>query len=166
MGTESQETNTQAQQTEPEASKTFTQAEVDLIVKERLGRERAKYEGFEDFKAKAMKFDELEEANKSELDKAHERVSTLEAELNKMKKDAEVRAIREKVAKEAGIPMASMSLLTGETEEACLEQAKTILAIAQPNTSYPQLKDGGELTTTMKSSTRQQFADWANQAFN
>ena len=58
MGTESQETNTQAQQTEPEANKTFTQAEVDLIVKERLGRERAKYEGFErDFSKVFSKFE-------------------------------------------------------------------------------------------------------------
>jgi hypothetical protein len=146
--------------------KTFTQTELDAIVSERLKRERAKYEGYEDLKAKADKLDAIEEASKTELQKAMEKAHSLETELNSLKKAESVRLIREKVAKETGIPMASMSLLTGETEEACQEQAKAILAIAQPNTSYPQLKDGGELTTTMKSSTRQQFAEWANQAFN
>lgn len=128
-----------------ENEKTFTQQELDAIVSDRLKRERAKYEGFEDLKAKAEKLDAIEEASKTELQKATERAQELETELNGLKKAESVRLIREKVAKEAGIPMASMSLLTGETEEACLEQAKTILAIAQPNTSYPQLKDGGEV---------------------
>ena len=149
-----------------ESEKTFTQQELDAIVSDRLKRERAKYEGFEDLKAKAEKLDAIEEASKTELQKATERAQALETELNSLKKAESVRLIREKVAKETGIPMASMSLLTGETEEACQEQAKAILSIAQPNTNYPQLKDGGELTTTMKLSTRQQFADWATQAFN
>jgi hypothetical protein len=47
-----------------EQEKTFTQAELDKIVQERVGRERAKYEGFEDLKAKAEKFDALEEEKK------------------------------------------------------------------------------------------------------
>ena len=35
--------------------RTFTQAELDAIVSDRLKRERSKYEGFEDLKAKAAK---------------------------------------------------------------------------------------------------------------
>lgn len=155
----------QEQATNTEQPKTFTQQELDAIVADRLKRERAKYEGFEDFKAKAQKLDELEEANKSELDKAHERVSTLEAELNRLKKADEIRAIREKVAKEQGIPAESMSLLTGDTEEACLEQAKTILSIAVPST-YPHVPDGGELQNINKGSTRDAFKEWANQVNN
>lgn len=155
----------QEQATNTEQPKTFTQQELDAIVADRLKRERAKYEGFEDFKAKAQKLDELEEANKSELDKAHERVSTLEAELNRLKKADEIRAIREKVAKEQGIPAESMSLLTGDTEEACLEQAKTILSIAVPGT-YPHVPDGGELQNINKGSTRDAFKEWANQVNN
>lgn len=154
------ETVNQEQATNNEQPRTFSQQELDAIVADRLKRERAKYEGFEDFKAKAQKLDEIEEANKSELDKAHERVSTLEAELNKMKKDAEVRAIREKVAKEQGLPAESMSLLTGDTEEVCLEQAKTILSIAVPGT-YPRIPDGGELQITNKGSARDAFKEWA-----
>ena len=96
QGTENQATNND--------SKTFTQQELDAIVADRLKRERQKYEGFDDYKAKAQKYDELEEANKSELDKAHERVTTLETELNALKKAEEIRLIREKVATEMSIP--------------------------------------------------------------
>lgn len=151
--------------TETEAPKTFSQQELDAIVADRLKRERAKYEGFEEFKSKAQKLDEIEEANKSELDKAHERVSTLEAELNQLKKDAEIRAIREKVAKEQGIPAESMSLLTGETEETCMEQAKTILSIAVPG-NYPHVPDGGELQNINKGSARDLFKEWASHVNN
>lgn len=142
-------------------TKIFTQEELDAIVADRLKRERSKYEGFEDFKAKALKFDKLEEANKSELDKAHERVNTLEAELKSLKRAEEVRLIREKVAKEMSIPAASMSLITGETEEVCQEQAKAILSIAVPQ-SYPQIPDGGELQNVSKGSTRDLFKEWSN----
>lgn len=155
--TVNQETNA----TTNEETKTFTQQELDAIVADRLKRERSKYEGFEDYKAKAMKLDEIEEANKSELDKAHERVNTLEAELNSLKNAEKIRLIREKVAKEMGIPAQSMSLITGETEEACQEQAKTILSITIPG-SYPQIPDGGELQNVSKGTPRDLFKDWVS----
>ena len=62
----------------PAAEKTFTQKELDAIVAERLKRERTKYEGFDELKAKAAKFDELEEASKSELQKVTERAEKLQ----------------------------------------------------------------------------------------
>lgn len=55
-------------------NKTFTQEEVDNIVSSRLKREGAKYADYEELKAKASKFDEMEEANKSELQKANEKL--------------------------------------------------------------------------------------------
>ena len=143
-------------------SKTFTQQELDAIVADRLKRERQKYEGFEDFKAKAQKYDELEEANKSELDKAHERVTTLETELNSLKKAEEIRLIREKVAKEMSIPASAVSLITGETEEACKEQAKAILGIAIPS-SYPTIPDGGELQNVSKGTPKEAFKTYMSQ---
>ena len=146
-------------------TKIFTQEELDAIVADRLKRERSKYEGFEDFKAKALKFDKLEEANKSELDKAHERVNTLEAELKSLKRAEEVRLIREKVAKEMSIPAASMSLITGETEEVCQEQAKAILSITVPS-SYPQVPDSGELQHIGKGSPRELFKQWSTSSNN
>ena len=171
MGTESQETNNQAQQTEPEANKTFTQAEVDLIVKERLGRERAKYEGFEEYKEKAAQLDKIEEANKTELQKAQEEAEALQkaqdkaAELEKKLSDLEnannLRAMREKVASEKGVPI---DLLTGETEEACNTQADGILKFASAQ-GYPVVRDNGEPSKMSKPSTREQFKEFMDASF-
>ena len=104
-------------------NKTFTQAELDNIVADRLKRERAKYEGFDELKEKAAKFDEFEAANKSELQKATERAEKLELELNTLKKAESVRTIREKVATETGVPT---NLLTAETEEDCKKAEETL----------------------------------------
>lgn len=144
-----------------EDNKTFTQDEVNAIVTKRLAQEKAKYEGFDEMKAKAEEYDRLEEANKSELQKASEKIASLEAELNSKRKADEVRELRDKVSKETGIPA---NLLTGETEEECMEQAKGIKAFANP--SYPSVKDAGEVHGTSKVDTRTQFANWASEAFN
>ncbi len=145
--------------------RTFTQHELDAIVKDRLGREKSKYADYEELKQKAAKFDEFEEANKTELQRVTEKAQALEAELNGIKKAESIRVMREKVAKETGIPINSMSLLTGETEEACQEQAKAILSMITPE-SYPTVPDGGEVHSVSKGSARDAFKEWAAQMTN
>lgn len=147
-----QETNGESQ------TRTFSQDEVNAIVGKRLAEEKVKYADYDDLKAKAAKFDEVEEANKSELQKATERAAALEKELNGLKKAEEVRIIRENVAKETGIPA---HLLTGTTEEECKAQATAIADYAKP-APYPAVKDAGEVNNVGKATTRQQFADWAS----
>lgn len=139
-------------------TRTFTQEEVNSIIGKRLAEEKGKYADYDVLKAKADKYDEAEEANKSELQKATERANNLEAELNGFKKAEEVRTTREKVANETGIPV---NLLTGVTEDECKAQAEAIKAYAQPG--YPKVKDAGELSKQSNSSTRQQFADFMSQ---
>ena len=56
---------------EPEP-KSFTQEQVDQIVERRLAKERGKYKDYDEFKSKAMRLDEMENAGKSELDKLKE----------------------------------------------------------------------------------------------
>ena len=145
--------------TKDQEERTFTQAELNAIVNDRLGREKAKYSDYEAMKEKAAKFDELEEANKTELQKASEKVSALKAELEGIKRQNEIRDIRTEVAKEMNIPA---ELLTGETKEACEAQAKAIADFAATKSGYPTLKDGGEVQKVTTASTRQQFADWLN----
>ena len=147
--------------TQEEATRTFSQDEVNAIVGKRLAEEKVKYADYDDLKAKAAKFDEVEEANKSELQKATERAATLEQELNSMKKAEEVRTVRETVAKETGIPA---HLLTGTTEEECKAQAAAIADYAKPS-PYPAVKDAGEVNNVGKVTTRQQFAEWSNKVF-
>ena len=50
--------------------KTFTQAELDRQIEQRLARERKKFEGYDDLKAKAARLDELEKANATDMEKA------------------------------------------------------------------------------------------------
>lgn len=138
--------------------KTFTQSELDAIVSDRLKRERSKYEGFEELKAKAAKLDELEEASKTELQKATERAQALENELNGLKKAESIRDIRDKVATETGVPAA---LLHGEDEETCKTEANSILSFAKANGGYPRVKDGGEVTNTSGGSARDDFKAFA-----
>lgn len=148
-------------QTEEPAVKTFTQEDVNKIVEDRLQRERAKYAGMADYdqlKEKAGKYDELQEASKTELQKATDKVTALQKELDGMKHEASVRTIRAKVAEEKGVPA---NLLTGDTEEACKEQADAILAFANPS-GYPTVRDGGEVKATGKKTTGEQFAEWFN----
>lgn len=140
----------------------FTQAEVDAIVGDRLKRDRQKYADYDALKEKATKFDQMEEANKSELQKAIERGDALQTELDAIKSANAIRDIRAKVAEETGVPA---NLLTAATEEACAEQAKAILEYAKP-AGYPAVRDGGEVNHTGKMTTRQQFAEWAQKAFN
>lgn len=142
--------------------KMFTQGELDTIISDRLKRERDKYADYDELKEKAAKLDQIEEDAKSELQKATERAEKLEAELSARVHADEVRAIRDKVAQETGVPAA---LLTAETEDACAEQAKAINAY-KASTQYPTVKDSGEIQGTIKGSTKQQFAEWAEQVFN
>ena len=136
--------------------RTFTQAELDAIVQDRLKRDRQKYADYEDVKAKAAKFDELEEAAKSDLQKATERADALQAKLDAMQEAETQRLMRADVAKEVGVPA---ELLTGATAEDCREQAKAIMAFKSQK-GYPVVKDSGEVANTGKMTTRQQFAQW------
>lgn len=49
-----------------------SQADFDRAIQDRLNRQKAQFKDYDDFKAKAAKYDELEEQNKTELEKAKE----------------------------------------------------------------------------------------------
>ena len=153
--------NTEGQQIE-ENNATFTQDDVDRIVKERLERERSKFADYETLKEKAIKFDEAEEASKSELQKATEKVDSLQKELDSIKSAEAARLVREEVSKATGVPA---HLLTGGTKEECEAQAKDIMAFAKPG-MLPNVPDSGEVRHTgAKGEARDQFADWVKQNF-
>lgn len=141
MADEKSKTVNQEEQTAAKQDRTFTQAEMDAIIGERLSRERAKYADYDDLKAKATKFDAAEEASKSELQKATEKAQALQAKLESMEKADNLRKIRENVSTSTGVPA---NLLSGEDEESCTAQAKAILEFAKGG-KYPQVHDGGEI---------------------
>lgn len=54
----------------PAEERTFSQADLDRVVAERLAREQRKYGNYEDLKAKAARLDEMEAANATDIEKA------------------------------------------------------------------------------------------------
>lgn len=83
----------------------------------------------------------------------------VQTELESLKQANAIRDMKDKVSKETGVPV---SLLTGETEEACKAQAEGIKDFAKPG-AYPAVYDGGEPGDySSKASTREQFAEWFN----
>lgn len=135
--------------------RTFTQAEMNAIISDRLSRERSKYADYGDLKAKAQQFDAAQEAGKTELQKANEKAAKLQEQLDTLTRANTLRELRSKVAAATGVPA---ELLSGDTEESCTAQAQAILKFAQPG--YPSVRDGGEVRNKPTDSTRQQFADW------
>lgn len=114
-----------------------SQEEFDKRLASRLNRERAKFSDYDELKAKSAKLDELEAANKSELQKLSERAEAAE----KRAVQAEFTALREKVARTKGVPASS---LTGETEEELNASADELIAWRDQNSTHkpkPPVKD-------------------------
>jgi hypothetical protein len=109
--------------------KTFTQADLDRVVEERLARERRKYEGFEELKAKAARADELEAANQSEIEKAQSKATKAESERDQ----AKAQLLRFEVAAEKSVPPKLVPLLTASSKEELESQADLILENAKPD---------------------------------
>ena len=130
------------------AEKTFTQADVDRIVADRLARQRSQFADYETFKTKAAAYD----AEKATFDAAS-------AELDELKQANTLRRLREKVAAEIGVPAA---VLTGTTEDECKAQATAILEFARPS-GYPNVRDNGGVIGIGQMATRDQFKNWFNE---
>ena len=124
---------------EEREERTFTQSEMDAIIRDRLARERGKYADYDAVKAKAEQFDAAQEADRSELQRALERATELQTQVDAMNRANAVRAVRDKVSAATGVPA---GLLSGESEEDCTAQAQAILEFAKPG--YPSVRDGGE----------------------
>lgn len=142
---ETKKTVEEQEKTAKEPEKTFTQDELNAIVADRLGREKSKYSDYEEIKAKAAKFDESQEATKSEIEKATEKANQLQAEIEQMKKAEGIRAVRDSIASELNVPA---ELLLGEDEESCRAQAEAIQNYAKKAT-YPNIPNGTGGTPTL-----------------
>ena len=135
---------------EQQTERTFTQAEMNAIISDRLTRERSKYADYDDLKAKAAQFDAAQEAGKTELQKANEKAAKLQQQLDALNSANTLREVRAKVSAATGVPADLLSA-----------QAQAILKFAKPG--YPNVRDGGDPHHTPTCSTRQQFADWFEQ---
>jgi len=91
-----------------QVAKTFTEDDLNRIVKERLDRERKKYANHADLEAKAKRLDEIENAKKSDEEKALAKLKALEETIAEKEKAILKAEIKEK--KRQAIETAKLSL--------------------------------------------------------
>ena len=108
----------------------------------------AQKELIKDLKGKAGRLDEIEEANKSELQKAIERAERAE----QAAVVAESARLKASIAAKHGVPEA---LLTGSTEEALEEAAHVLLAFKGVTPSAPSSDGQGKTGSSVSSGVKQ-----------
>jgi len=112
-----------------------SQADLDRIIGERVARERGKYADYDDLKAKATKFDEVTEANKTELQKERERADAAERKAAGYEAEKQVATWAAEIVKGSTIPA---NALRGSTKEELAEHFEVLKSIAPA----PQQKRG------------------------
>lgn len=121
-----------------------TQEELDGIIKERLERERAKYNGFMSAEDVQKMKDTYEATTKAD----NEKYSALEKEKEDLiakVKGYEVGTLKTKVALANNLPIGATDYLKGETEEELTESAKALSSMFTPKGAEPtQKKEEGK----------------------
>ena len=139
---------TATQQAQEGQERTFTQDELNKVVADRLARERAKYADYDELKGKAAKFDEAEEASKTELQRAvdtshryKESADKLKAELDELKAANERRELISKKAAEYQVDEGLLRRMSGDVED----NAKFLQQMAEARKGkHPILRDDGK----------------------
>lgn len=134
--------------TESTAGQTFTQADVDRIVKDRVGRVEKKYAGHDDLKARAAQLAALEESQKSETQKLADQKAAAERQASEAQAAAQAantELLRYRVAAKAKLSPELAERLKGGTEEELLADAKELLKLVGPQ--GPPDFDGGARKT-------------------
>ena len=144
-----------------EQARTFSQADIDRIVTERLAKEKAKSEvavrrAQEEAEAKRLaeqgEFQKLYEQAQAKLQEAEERAKTLQIE-----------GIKRDVAQRLNLPAALIDRLRGEDEAAIEADAKALIA-ALPKPAAPDINAGSGAQSSSKPQswlgglTKQEFA--------
>ena len=114
-----------------------------------------------DINAAKSGIDQMKAQHADALKKAQDDAAALQKQLNDLTAANTLRDLRDKVAKETGVPA---DLLTGATEEEFKTRAQAILEFKGKDPNNPPFRDGGEPSGgTGGGSTRDQFKDWFNE---
>jgi hypothetical protein len=141
-------------------AKTFTQAEVEALIRERVAREQKKAtDAAEKARTDAKrKADEEAGEFKKLYDQSQIELATAKAEAHA----ATLRALRRDVAAKTSLPAALAERLQGETEEELEADAKALLA-ALPKPAAPNINgaNGGNGQTPGKNeAARREYEQW------
>jgi hypothetical protein len=102
--------------TDKPAAKTFTQADVDRLIRDRLAREREKFADYDELKTAAAAGDK----SKTQLDKIESELSTMRSRAEK----ADAALLRREVADELGLTAKQARRLSGSTREELLADGR------------------------------------------
>ena len=97
-----------------------TQEELDALIQGRLDRERKKFAGYDEFKAKAADYDKLKQAQMTEDQKKDARIKELEganADLTNQLTERDAKVLRVQMLEEAGLPTSWADRVRGMTPE-------------------------------------------------
>lgn len=115
------------QQTEP-ADRTFTQEDVNRLLAQERRTQESRFAGYDELKAKADQFDQLEEANRTELERATARAEKAEKDLAA----SQAAQLRMQVAAAAKLPADMASRLQGDTAEELEADAEKLAELLTP----------------------------------
>jgi len=130
------ETKTEVTTTE---AKTFTQDQVNAFMAEEKRKTQASFAGYDDFKAKAEKFDQAEQASLSEIERERKARESVEAELKKYQTREQVSQWAVEIVKDSPIPA---SVLRGSTKEELIEHFDQLKALAVPTKQRTHVPPG------------------------
>lgn len=137
-----------------------SQDDLNRIITDRVSRERGKFADYKDLKAKAAKLDEIEEANKTEIQKAADRLAAIERERDQ----ATATALRLRVAARNQISDEDADLfLTGTDEATLTKQAERLAQRAEDRS-----KQGNHVAregNNQQPSGTNELADFTRQLF-
>lgn len=133
----------------PDYTPPASQADLDRIIADRVSRERAKYADYDDVKAKAAEHDKLVDAQKTEAEKAAERLAAAE----KRAAELEAKATRAEVAAAKGVPA---ELLAGSTQEELEASADSLIKFKSDTTNRMVVAGEGK-SPSKQASTEEEF---------
>lgn len=106
-----------------EEAKTFTQAELDEIVKKRVAKEKSKFADYDKYKADSEELLKLKEANKTELEKAKDKAAKAEAERDALVAEKNILNWKSAASKKYGVPI---DIIEGSSEESINAHAEKL----------------------------------------
>ena len=114
-----------------------TQEEFDNLVKERIDRakksEAAKFEGYDDYKSKAEKYDTDIKAKQDEITAKDNTIAELNAKIKTYESDS----VKAKVLKEFGLSQDLSKWISGDDEEAMRQNAQELQQIVGVQKTQP-----------------------------
>jgi DNA repair exonuclease SbcCD ATPase subunit len=119
--TVTEETYGQGSESPKEFQAITSQEDFDKAIQARIARERAKYADYDDAKAAMSELEKIRESQKTEAQKAQERLEAAE----KRAAELELKATRAEIAATKGVPA---SLLNGSTAEELEAAADALIA--------------------------------------